>query len=67
MKTTIEQLNDINAAIYAIQNGAQEYQIGSRKIVKPDLGLLYAERDRLQLQLAQETGSTTQAVSFYRR
>lgn len=43
-----EQLEQVNKAILAIQNGAQEYQIGTRKIKRPELGLLYKERDRLE-------------------
>lgn len=65
--TIQDDINNINAAITAVQNGAQEYQIGSRRVRKPDLNLLYSERARLELKLASETGSTTQAVNFYRR
>ena len=52
-----EQIQQINAAISAIEGGAQEYQIGSRKIRKPDLIVLYNERRMLQAQLAAEGGS----------
>lgn len=46
-----EQLEQLNKAILAIQNGAQEYSIGSRRIRKADLGLLYKERDRLEREI----------------
>jgi|GEM_PF-638751 len=42
-----EQLEQLNQAIVAIQNGAQEYRIGNRHLKKPDLRVLYQERDRL--------------------
>lgn len=53
MKTE-EQLKQINEAISAIENGAQEYQIGSRRIVKGSLSTLYSERRRLAYQLENE-------------
>ncbi|WP_409176652.1 hypothetical protein [Brevibacillus fortis] len=46
-----EQLEQLNKAILAIQNGAQEYSIGPRRIKKADLGLLYKERDRLEREI----------------
>lgn len=47
-----EQLIQLNKAIIAIQNGAQEYKIGQRSLKRPDLGLLYRERDRLEKEIA---------------
>lgn len=52
--TTEEQLKQLNEAISAIENGAQEYQIGSRKIVKASISTLYSERVRLNYQLENE-------------
>lgn len=52
--TTEEQLKQLNEAISAIENGAQEYQIGSRKIVKANISTLYSERVRLNYQLENE-------------
>lgn len=52
--TTEMQLNQINEAISAIENGAQEYQIGSRRIVKANISALYTERQRLSNQLENE-------------
>ncbi len=54
MMTAQEQLDKINEAIRAIEDGAQEYQIGSRKIVKASLSTLYSERVRLNNQLENE-------------
>lgn len=65
--TTREQLDQINAAINAIENGAQEYQIGSRRITKPDISVLYRERERLELKLKQETESGIFVAVFDRR
>lgn len=53
--TTQEQLNQINAAIAAIESGAQEYRIGNRQLRRPDLSVLYQERRRLEQQLNNES------------
>jgi hypothetical protein len=50
-----EQLNQINQAITAIETGAQEYWIGSRRLRRPDLSVLYSERRLLQQQAVEET------------
>lgn len=60
--TAQEQLEQINAAISAIENGAQEYSIGSRRLRRPDLSILYQERRRLQDQLAAENSSAPPGV-----
>lgn len=63
VKVTIgEQLNQINNAIAAIENGAQEYRIGSRQLRRPDLSVLYTERKRLQQQFDQEENSIIPGV-----
>lgn len=41
-------LQSVNAAIAAIEQGAQEYRIGSRTVRRADLATLYAERGRLE-------------------
>lgn len=48
MATYQEQLNEVNAAISAIRNGAQEYQIGQRKLRRADLAVLIRDRDDLE-------------------
>lgn len=65
--TTQEQLNQINAAIAAIENGAQEYSIGSRRLRRPDLSSLYQERRMLQRQLFEEKGGSISVAVFDRR
>lgn len=65
--TTEEQLFQINKAIAAIENGAQEYRIGSRQIRKADLSVLYQERRILQQQHMQENNSNTFVAVFDRR
>ncbi|UTW68667.1 hypothetical protein KHA80_14315 [Anaerobacillus sp. HL2] len=39
-----KQLSQINEAITAIEIGGQEYQIGSRRLKRADLKLLYERR-----------------------
>lgn len=65
--TTQEQLDQINQAISTVENGAQEYQIGSRKVSRPNIFNLYRERERLEQKLAQETSGGTYVAVFDRR
>lgn len=57
MTTTQEQLNQINAAILAIETGCQEYRIGNRSLKRADINYLYAERRSLQAQLSQDSNT----------
>jgi hypothetical protein len=65
--TTQDQLNQINNAISAIENGAQEYRIGSRTIKRGDLATLYAERQRLEQKFTLENNSGIFVATFDRR
>lgn len=65
--TNSEQLEQINKAISAIENGAQEYNIGSKHIKRADLNVLYQERRRIQQQLDNENGYGTFVAAFDRR
>lgn len=67
MMTTKEQLDQINQAIAAIESGAQEYSIGSRRLRRPDLSILYQERRRLERQLYEENGGHISVAVFDRR
>lgn len=61
-----EDLKQVRNAITAIQNGAQEYRIGSRTLRRPDLILLYQERDRLEREITniERGGSIFHPVYF---
>ncbi len=50
----LEQLQQVNNAIAAIEIGGQEYQIGSRRLKRADLSLLYQRQKELQGQLEAE-------------
>ena len=50
----MDRLNQINMAISAIEKGAQEYQIGTRRIKKAELSVLYQERRRLEQELREQ-------------
>lgn len=54
--TLEEQLKQINDAITAIEIGGQEYQIGSRRLKRADLSLLYKRRKDLEAQITYENG-----------
>ena len=57
--TYAEQLTAINAAIRAIEEGAQSYSIGTRRVERADLGTLYDERRKLRAAAeAEENGGT---------
>lgn len=51
------QLENVRAAILAIETGAQEYQIANRRLTKADLATLYARESSLKTQLARLSGS----------
>lgn len=48
----IQELNEIQKAISAIYNGAQEYRIGNRSFKRPDLALLISEKDKIERQIS---------------
>ena len=50
------QLDNVRAAIMAIETGAQDYQIANRRITKADLATLYQRETSLKTQIAQLTG-----------
>lgn len=52
--TLEEQLKQINEAITAIEIGGQEYQIGTRRLKRADLSLLYQRQKELQAQIEYE-------------
>ncbi|MEK5069804.1 peptidylprolyl isomerase [Sporosarcina sp. FSL K6-1508] len=67
-----EQLQQINNAIAAIEIGGQEYQIGSRRLKRADLSLLYQRQKELQAQVeAQQSDglvlANTSVATFDRR
>lgn len=49
-----EQLQQVNNAIAAIEIGGQEYQIGTRRLKRADLSLLYQRQKELQQQIQAE-------------
>jgi hypothetical protein len=64
-RTAEEQLASVDAAIVAIEGGAQEYKVGWRSVRRADLTALYDERRRLRHEVA--TGLRTVAASFTKR
>lgn len=70
MNSYTEQLKGIDAAIRAIEEGAQSYSIGSRRVERADLGTLYDERRKLRSAAAAEENGGCGGVyyaSFDRR
>lgn len=47
MATTAEQLASVQAAIAAIEGGAQSYEISGRKVTRADLATLYSREEVL--------------------
>lgn len=67
-----EQLQQVNDAIAAIEIGGQEYQIGTRRLKRADLSLLYQRQKELQQQITSEQSnglllSNTSVAIFDRR
>lgn len=56
IKTYTEQLEEVQAAISAIESGAQEYQIGTRKLRRADINFLYKREEQLRAAVERETG-----------
>jgi hypothetical protein len=48
IKTYAEQLEEVQTAISAIESGAQEYQIGGKRVRKGDLAALYKREEYLR-------------------
>jgi hypothetical protein len=65
--TIQEQLDQVNAAISAILGGAQEYNIGTRRLRRADLQVLFEERKRLEKTLADQNGYSMTVAVFDRR
>lgn len=55
-KTTLEQLLAVQIAITNVESGTQNYTMDGVTIQYPALNILYAERQRLTLQYANENG-----------
>jgi len=51
-KSLGERLDQIEAAIDAIESGAQSYELHGRKLERGDLGSLYAQEERLYKKIA---------------
>ncbi len=63
--TTGEQLKQVNDAIAAIEIGGQEYQIGSRRLKRADLSLLYKRQKDLEAQVAYENTQSSALANTY--
>lgn len=59
-----ERLSRLENAIMAIENGAQEYQIGSRRVRKADLKTLYLERDRVERKILESQNDGISVAVF---
>lgn len=63
-----QRRDSILQAINRIENGAQEYRLGSRMVRRADLGILYSEYRTLESELArQQRPCITRAVLPRRR
>ena len=67
IESTETQLERVQAAIAAIESGAQSYSIGGRTLTKADLKTLYEREKDLKLLLVDETYGSTSFVTWARR
>lgn len=58
METLETQLERVQRAIAAIEDGAQEYQIGTRKLTKGDLKTLYDREASLKAAIVEQNGGS---------
>lgn len=63
MDTLQQQLERVQAAIAAIESGAQEYDIDSQNVTKANLKTLYEREIFLKQQIAYENIGTTRAYA----
>lgn len=61
IKTYTEQLENVQAAIEAIEDGAQSYSIAGRSYTRPDIDSLYAREERLIRLVKRESSGRTGA------
>ena len=54
IKTYEQQLEEVQAAISAIEGGAQSYSIGGRSLARADLKTLYEREKQLRSDVARE-------------
>ena len=54
-RTYTQQLDDVQAAILAIESGAQSYTIAGRSMTRGNLDALYKREERLITKVARET------------
>ena len=57
LETLKVQLDNVRAAIMAIETGAQDYQVANRRITKADLATLYKRESTLKTQIAKIMGN----------
>ena len=62
-----KRLETLHLAIESIENGAQEYRIGTRSVKKADLATLYKERDRLEEEIERLENGTVAVAVFTKR
>lgn len=69
--TTQEELQQVNNAIAAIEIGGQEYQIGSRRLKRADLSVLYKRqrelKDQLEIERSDGFGLANASVAIFDR
>jgi len=63
VETLEQQLERVQSAIAAIESGAQEYGVGSRKVTKGDLKTLYDREAKLKQEISCEAIGTTRAYA----
>lgn len=63
LKTTQQQLEDIQGAIEAVLLGAQSYTLDGRTVTRANLSSLEAREERLERKLAKENGKRPRVSS----
>jgi len=64
VKTYLEQLEDVQTAIGAIENGAQSYTMGTRSLTRASLVTLYMREKFLRSMVAREDNSNKIIIQY---
>lgn len=61
-RTYTQQLDDVQAAILAIESGAQSYSISGRSMTRGNLDALYKREERLIAKVAREANNASGGI-----
>ena len=64
VKTYLEQLEEVQTAIGAIENGAQSYSMGTRSLTRANLKDLYMRENYLRIMVGREDNNNKIIIQY---